>query len=182
MRASVTTPETSRTRWSLGVEMLTRPYPLRSRVVVPIVSLMVIFPFYLVIAGITRGGNLHLPELALDRLVPLQPAWSLIYASHLAFVFMPVLVMRQEEQIRRTFLAYLLVWIVGFICFLAYPTVLPRPANTEIGNGFFAWCLRIVYSADPPRNNFPSLHVAHAFISALTCLRLSRGVGITATT
>ena len=33
---------------------------------------------------------------------------------------------------------------------------------------------------DPPYNCFPSLHVAHSFVSALTCLRVHRGVGIVA--
>ena len=30
---------------------------------------------------------------------------------------------------------------------------------------------------DPPYNCFPSLHVAHSFVSALTCLRLHRRLG-----
>lgn len=160
--------------------MLTRPYPLSRRVVVPMVTLMLLVPGYLIIGGMNADRSLNLPELALDRLIPLQPAWTLVYVSHLVFLFVPVLVMRQEEQIRRTFLAYLLVWITGYVCFLVYPTVLPRPGPNVIGQGFFAWCLRIVYSADGPRNNFPSLHVAHACVSALTCWRVHRGVGLAA--
>jgi membrane-associated phospholipid phosphatase len=161
------------------VESLTRPYPLSIRLVVPVVALMLLVPFYLVIAERTRGQMLHVPELALDHWVPTQPAWSLVYGSHLVFVFFPVLVIRQEEQIRRTFLAYLMVWSVGYVCFLAYPTIAPR-TDEVVGEGFFAWSLRLVYSADPPRNCFPSLHVAHAFVSALTCYRLHPGVGIAA--
>ena len=159
------------------VEMLTRPYPLSIRVVVPAVALMLLVPFYLVIAELTAGRTLHMPELALDRMVPVQPAWSLVYASHLLFVLFPVLVIRQEEQIHRTILAYLTVWIVGYLFFLVYPTMIQRPANVLEG-GFFPWSLRLVYSADPPRNCFPSLHVAHSFVSALTCYRVHRGVGI----
>ena len=182
MNRVVTSEESdaSRSRWSLGVEMLTRPYPLSVRVVVTVVVLWVLVPGYLVIGALTRGRALHMPELALDRMVPLQPAWALVYASHLVFLVLPVLVMRQEEQIYRTFLAYLMVWSVGYVCFLAYPTILPRPAPKVIGEGFFAWCLGVVYSADPPRNNFPSLHVAHAFVSALTCYRVHPSVGVAA--
>ena len=40
------------------------------------------------------------------------------------------------------------------------------------------WGLRFLYGADPPYNCFPSLHVAHSFVSALTCWRVHRGVGI----
>ena len=164
----------------MGLEMLRRPYPLSMRVAVSLIALMVLVPFYLVIGAVTGGRPLHMPELALDRIVPLQPAWALVYVSHLVFLPLPFLVMRQEEQIYRTVLAYLLVWIVGYICFLMYPTILPRPATKAIGEGFFAWSLRAVYAADPPRNNFPSLHVAHAFVSALTCYRVHRGVGLAA--
>ena len=177
---NVNAPVSGRSSWSLGVEMLTRPYPLSARVVVPMVTLMLLVPGYLIIGAMNADRSLNLPELALDRLIPLQPAWTLVYASHLVFLCVPVLVMRQEEQIRRTFLAYLLVWITGYVCFLVYPTVLPRPGPNVIGQGFFGWCLRIVYSADEPRNNFPSLHVAHACVSALTCWRVHRGVGLAA--
>jgi membrane-associated phospholipid phosphatase len=160
-------------------EMLTRPWPLRARVVVPAFTLMVLVPCYLVIAVVTRGRTLHLPELALDRMISVQPAWAVIYISYLAVPFLPVLVIRQEELIRRTFLAWLMVWIAGYACFLIYPTILPRPVG-EIGEGFFAWFLRGVYDADPPRNCFPSLHVATPFVAALSCWRAHRGVGLAA--
>src|SRR2546422_643919 len=62
---------------------------------------------------------------------------------------------------------------------LVYPTMPPRPARV-IGEGFAVWGLRFLYSADPPYNCFPSLHVAHSFVSALTCYRVHRGVGIAA--
>ena len=91
-----------------------------------------------------------------------------------------MLVMRQEELIRRTFLAWLLVWVVGYVCFLVYPTILPRPASAAIGEGFFACVLRGIYDADPPRNCFPSLHVASPFVAAFACYRVHRGVGLAA--
>ena len=39
----------------------------------------------------------------------------------------------------------------------------------------------MLYDADPPYNCFPSIHVAHAFVSALTCYRVHRELGIAAT-
>jgi membrane-associated phospholipid phosphatase len=72
------------------------------------------------------------------------------------------------------------VWIVAYAFFLAYPTMAPRPNDRAvIGDGFALWGLRFLYEADPPFNCFPSLHVAHSFVSALTCFRLSRRLGIT---
>lgn len=163
-------------RWSMVVQSLTRPY----RVTLSMVVLVSLIPFYIVIAELMPGRTLHVPELAWDRVVPLQPTWVLVYGSlYLFVILLPVLVVRQEEQIRRTVLAYLMVWITAYACFLIYPTMAPRP-DEVIGEGFAVWGLRFLYSADPPYNCFPSLHVAHSFVSALTCYRVHRGVGIAA--
>ena len=156
------------------VESLGRPYP----VIVPMVVLVLLPPIYIFIAELVHGRRLHVPEVALDRVIPLQPAWALIYGSlYLFLIALPVFVVRQKEQIRRTVLAYLTVWITAFVCFLLYPTRAPRPAEV-IGEGFGVWGLRLLYGMDPPYNCFPSIHVAHSFVSALTCYRVHRRVGI----
>lgn len=162
-------------RWSLAVEMLTRPY----RVTVPMVVLVSMVPFYVFIPELLPAAHeLHAPELPLDRLVPLRPTWALVYgALYLLLILLPILAIRHEEHIRRTVSAYLTVWIAAYVCFLAFPTAAPRPPEL-VGEGFGLWGLRFLYSADPPYNCFPSLHVAHSFVSALTCYRLHRGVGI----
>ena len=79
-------PAANRSAWSLAGEMLRRPFPLRARVVVPALMLMVLVPCYLVIPALTRGRTLHLPEMALDRMVPVQPAWAVIYLSYFLFL------------------------------------------------------------------------------------------------
>lgn len=145
------------------------------------VLLCCLVPLYIFIAETAPGRTLHVPEIALDRMLPVQPAWALVYGSlYLFLVVLPIFVVRQEEHIRRTFLAYLFVWLTAYVFFLAYPTVAPRPTQV-IGDGFVAWGLRFLYSADPPYNCFPSLHVAHSFVSALTVSRVHRGVGTVAT-
>ena len=96
-----------RSRWSLAAELLTRPYPLTARVVVPAVAMMLLVPGYLIIPVLTRSRMLHQPGLALDRLILLQPAWAVIYISYLISPFLTVFVIRQEELLRRTFLAWL---------------------------------------------------------------------------
>jgi membrane-associated phospholipid phosphatase len=142
------------------------------------VLLISLVPFYLVIAG--RSGAVNAPALTLDRLLPLAPAWALVYgALYASLIVLPVLVLQQEELIRRTVWAYLMVWSVAYMCFLLYPTVAPRP-DTVIGNGFAVWGLRFLYDADPPYNCFPSIHVAHSFVSALACYRVHRNLGVIA--
>lgn len=160
-------------RWSLVAESLNRPY----RVTLPMVVLVSLVPLYVFIPTLLAGRELYAPELFLDRLVPLRPSWALIYgALYLFLILLPVVAVRQEEHIRRTVAAYLTVWITAYVCFLLLPTRAPRPAEVP-GGGFGAWSLGLLYAADPPYNCFPSLHVAHSFVSALTCHRLHRGLG-----
>jgi len=166
--------------WRLAVLSLRRPYPLGVSTALLLAALILIVPFYVFLGEFMPGRRLHAPELALDRAVPLQAAWALVYGSlYLFLILLPVFVVRQEVQIRRTLLAYLAVWITAYACFLAYPTMAPRPASVA-GSGFAVWGLRFLYGADPPFNCFPSLHVAHSCVSALTCLRVHRGLGIAA--
>ena len=171
-RAERAASESDRIRWSVIQDSLTQPY----RVSVSMVVLVSLVPFYIFIADLIPKRALHVPALPLDRLVPLQPVWTLVYAPlYLFAIMLPVFVVRQQEQIRRTVRAYLFVWITAFIFFLAYPTMASRPLKV-IGEGFAVWSLRFLYSLDPPYNCFPSLHVAHSFVSALTCYRVHRGI------
>jgi membrane-associated phospholipid phosphatase len=142
--------------------------------------LVALIPFYLLIAERARGGAVHAPELAWDRLLPLAPVWALIYGALYGFlIVLPVFVVQQNEMIRRAVWAYITVWSVAYACFLLYPTIAPRPDEVT-GDGFAVWGLRLLYDADPPYNCFPSIHVAHSFVSALVCHRVHRTLGLVA--
>lgn len=142
--------------------------------------LMALVPFYLFIANSIEDRTLHAPALALDHVLPLQPAWAMVYGALYAFlIVLPIFIVRQDDHIRGTFLAYLTVWIAAYICFWVYPTIAPRPTKVP-GTGFLVWGLRSLYGADPPYNCFPSLHVAHSFVSAFTCFRVNKNVGVVA--
>ena len=142
------------------------------------VLLVALVPLYVFIPNWTLHRTMYVPELAWDRLIPLQPAWGWVYGALYAFlILLPVLVVHQQEHIRRTVYAYLTIWITAYVFFLVLPTVAPRPDEVP-GDGFAAWGLRVLYDSDPPYNCFPSLHVAHSFVSALTCLRVHRRLGI----
>ena len=146
----------------------------RSQLAAALVSLA---PMYVVIAIFTRARGTYRPELALDRAIPLEPAWMLVYGSLYVFVIvLPLLVVRERTLIRRAMQAYLLVMGVSYAIFLLYPTSAPRPDTVPVA-GFAAWTLRIMYDIDPPYNCFPSLHVAYSFVSAMACARVHRGVG-----
>lgn len=161
--------------WSLAAESLRTPY----RVTIPMVVLVSLVPLYLFIPDLSAKGAPSAPALSLDGRIPQQPAWVLVYGSlYLWLILLPVFVVRQDDLIRRTVFAYLTIWIAAYVVFLVYPTVAPRPdGETVIGEGFAAWGLRFLYSSDPPYNCFPSLHVAHSFVSAMSSGRVHRGLG-----
>lgn len=167
--------ESDRPSWSMVKRVFLRPQP----VTIPMVMLFAIIPFYLYIGVLTRGRMTHVPELALDRVVPMESSWSLIYLSLFLAALLPVFVVHQQELVRRTIAAFLAIWLAGYACFLAYPTAAPQHAKV-IGDGFSAWALRTIHSSDVPYNCFPSLHVAQCFLAALACDRVHRGVGAVA--
>lgn len=142
-------------------------------------ALVSLLPLYFAIAEFVRGGTLHAPVTALDRALPVEPAWTLVYASLCLSVLLPLLVVRERRLLRRTMLALLVVMSVGYVGFLVYPTMAPRPA-VVLGEGFAAWGLRLTYALDSRYNCFPSLHVAYLFVAALACYRVSRAVGLVA--
>jgi membrane-associated phospholipid phosphatase len=162
-------------KWSLVAQSLARPYPVPGSMVL----LFLLVPFYILIPELFPPRVRYVPELALDRALPLMPVWALVYgALYLFLILLPIVVVRQDELIRRTVYAYLLVWITAYVFFFGvYPTAAPRP-DKVIGEGFAVWGLRALYSSDPPYNCFPSLHVAHSFVSALSCRRVHRRLGI----
>jgi membrane-associated phospholipid phosphatase len=143
------------------------------------VLLFALIPFYLVIGHIVSGGPVHVPELAIDRALPLVPGWSLVYWSLFLAAVLPVFVVHQREHVDRTILAFIMVWLVGLACFLAYPTAASRPP-TAPGDGLGGWGMRLIYSTDARYNCLPSLHVAQCYLAALTCGRVHRGVGAVA--
>ena len=134
---------------------------------------------YFVVAAVTTGRTLYVPELALDRMVPLQPAWTPVYLSLWVFSLLPVVLVRGVEWRRRTILSYLTVVITAYAVFLCYPTAAPRPVGVP-GDDLLAWSLRTLYALDPPYNCFPSLHVAYAFLAALSTYRAHRLLGLAA--
>jgi membrane-associated phospholipid phosphatase len=144
----------------------------------PALALAVVIPAYHVISGFNRGRAANMPALAIDRAIPLEPAWMLVYGSVFLFAFLPAFVVRGAELTRRVLWSYILVEFLAFAGYLAYPTSLARPAITT--DGLFPWTLGLIYDIDPPRNCFPSLHVSWAFVAALSCYRVHRGVGLAA--
>jgi membrane-associated phospholipid phosphatase len=140
------------------------------------VALVLVAPFYLFIGSTFKDRTVHVPAIALDRALPVEPAWAPIYLSLFLAALLPVFVLHQQDLIRRTVNAYLAAWLASCVIFVSYPTIATIPAEVP-GDGFLDWMLRTIYSSDVRYNCFPSLHVAQSFLAAFACWRVHRGVG-----
>lgn len=142
------------------------------------VVLLALIPLYILIPAFFPPDVRFVPEVALDRAWPLVPAWSIVYGALYVFLIMlPIFVVRDDALLKKTMNAYVFIWITAYVFFFfLYPTAAPRPIEVT-GKGFGVWGLRALYGADPPYNCFPSLHVAHSFVSALACTRVHRRLG-----
>jgi membrane-associated phospholipid phosphatase len=138
-----------------------------------------LLPVYFFIGALLAGRTLHAPAIALDRAIPLVPAWIVVYGSMYVFVLLPLILIRDRRLFHRALQSYLFVLVVAYVGFLAYPTITPRP-GVVTGGGLAAWALRLNYALDTRYNCFPCLHVAHSFVSALSAYRVHRRVGMAA--
>ncbi len=165
----------------VGFRAAARLFARQQPVTISMVALGLIIPLYLLIPReFLPGRTVYMPAIWLDRALPVEPAWSVVYLSLFLAALLPAFVVHQQELLRRTVNAFLAMWLVAYVFFVAYPTIGPRPAGNVIGDDFSTWMLRSIYSSDIRYNCFPSLHVAQCFLAALVCARIHRGVGTVA--
>jgi len=104
---------------------------------------------------------------AWDRAIPLQSEWVLVYyGSYVFWVVNFVMISRRgREYWFRFFAAFFTSAIITFIVFMVYPATMERPEIT--GEGFFPFCMRLMYAADKPINLLPSFHCLGSWFCAL---------------
>jgi membrane-associated phospholipid phosphatase len=165
----------------IGFRAAARLFRRHQPVTISMVALGLIVPLYLFIPSqFLRGRAVYVPAVWLDDALPVEPAWSVVYLSLFLAVLLPGFLVHQQELLRRTVNAFLAMWLVAYVFFVAYPTIGPRASGRVIGDDFSAWMLQSIYSSDHRYNCFPSLHVAQCFLAAMVCNRIHRGVGAVA--
>src|SRR5262245_31914928 len=126
----------------------------------------------------TFTGRFHLrppATLALwlpDRLIPFIDWTIWVYASQFLLLYGCFLGVNSARAVSRLVYAISLASLLAFCVFLICPTEFPRSVTAKDGASTFAF--RFLYSIDSATNCFPSLHVALAWLSALS-LRDERG-------
>lgn len=152
---------------------------LRERVALLCLAVLVFLPYFL-INHVTSQWAAHDLSTAVDGWVPFQPVWELVYVSIYFYIFVPVVYVRDLALFRRAVLAFCLMQLFSFACFLSVPATIERPTLGDIDSQFLHWGLALNWTLDQPRNLFPSLHLANAFMVSLLLYRLDRKVGVPA--
>ena len=101
---------------------------------------------------------------SLDRAMPFQPAWVLVYIGTFVFwIYQYTTVARESpSKAYRLATADFIAKLICLVFFIALPTTNVRP--TVEGNGFIPFVMRFIYWVDTPTNLFPSIHCFVAWL------------------
>lgn len=143
------------------------------------VLLVVIYAVVYFATGLrpVTGASLATP---LDSHIPFQTWAVVIYASTYPLVIGPLFLVRDPDLFRRTWLGYAFAIGVCGVAFLAWPvgsSGLRADPSSVPTDTFLGWGVHLLYALDPPRNCFPSLHLALAATGTLAVARASRATG-----
>jgi len=113
-----------------------------------------------------------------DRLIPFIDWTIWVYASQFLLLYGCFLGVNRTRAISHLIYAISLASLLAFCVFLIYPTEFPRSVTVKEGAAAFAF--NFLYSIDSAANCFPSLHVALAWLSALSLREERRKAGVLA--
>ncbi len=114
-------------------------------------------------------------ETVLDRAIPFQTPWILIYIVVAFFSWYTGYVLLAGEKKETAIYFFGAEYIAKSIClifFLAMPTTVNRPEVT--GHSIFDWMTRQIFSADTPDNLFPSIHCLESWLLARSASSIKR--------
>lgn len=134
------------------------------RIIPPYGIFPVIFSFVfncLVYSGsrmIAGGWYHHNIETSLDRMLPFEPQFLIIYfGCYIFWIINYILIARQDKKsVYQFFTADFLSRCICLVFFLVFPTTNTRPVIT--GSGVWDRAAQWLYSIDAADNLFPSIH------------------------
>jgi len=116
----------------------------------------------------------------LDQAIPFWPLAVFVYASAYPVILAPLFLIRDPALFRHIWIGYALSIGVCDVFFWAWPVSslpLRAPVADPTGGSFADWGIQLIYALDPPRNCFPSLHLALAATGVFAVGRASRTLG-----
>lgn len=99
---------------------------------------------------------------ALDRLIPFDPHWVLIYVACFAYWAVNYVLMARQDNWYSIMTADVLAKLLCGAIFLLLPTTNVRPEIT--GTGLTDWLMGLIYRLDAPLDLFPSIHCMESWI------------------
>ena len=106
---------------------------------------------------------------ALDRMIPFDSRWVLIYVACFAYWAVSYVLMARQESWYPIMTGEVLAKLLCGVLFLLIPTTNVRPEITD--SGFTAWLMGLIYQLDPPLDLFPSIHCMESWICFRGMLR-----------
>lgn len=103
-------------------------------------------------------------SLALDGLLPCVPFFLLFYVlAYGQWIGSHIFHSHDSVQLcYRLAMADIFSKVICLLCFVFIPTEITRPEI--VGNGFFEWGTRFIYTIDAPVNLFPSIHCLESWL------------------
>jgi len=124
--------------------------------------------------GLRPAPRAHSLATPLDALIPFWPGAIWVYATVYPAVLGPVFIVQSPARFRRIALGLMAVIVICAAAFALWPVEtesIRRSAAWVSGPdrepSFTVWGFGLLFALDPPRNAFPSLHVALAAVVAL---------------
>ena len=114
-------------------------------------------------------------ETWVDSLIPLSPAWIIIYIYMYFQTLSPFFVLKTRRSFARLLCGAGILYLVALPIWVLMPVV--RPNSDIIVSDVWSYWLAVVYQVDPSTNCFPSMHVALSFYAAWYIFELDRLVG-----
>lgn len=147
----------------------------RRRLVTLLLAYVVVAAIYATVGQSTSSGELHAVPTLLDRLVPFDPPWVLIYAMVFLQATAPACTVSDRRVLDRTVVGYFSLYALAVPVWISYPVAVSRPPVQVVD--VWTYGVALTRFVDPPTNCLPSMHVALATFAALVVLRHDRLVG-----
>lgn len=99
---------------------------------------------------------------ALDRMIPFDPNWVLIYVACFAYWAVSYVLLARQDSWYPIMTGEVLAKLLCGAIFLLIPTTNVRPEIT--GTGLTDWLMGLIYRMDRPLDLFPSIHCMESWI------------------
>jgi membrane-associated phospholipid phosphatase len=133
---------------------------------------------YFLVGRYTDPSRVRYLPAYFESTIPFRPNYTLLYVLLYPIFLLPFFAVRDRQAYLRVVTAYLLMFGICTVTFLAIPVAFDRPPLPAGPHDFGVWVLGLVRGTDPPWNCLPSEHCAAAMVAALATWEADRKLGL----